>query len=80
MASTTFPPGVLDRAQRPPPSAISALILVVFLLGLAAGILGFALLAMGNGAWARTLFVGDLVAMLGSVSLGAFAPRGGPRS
>jgi hypothetical protein len=48
MASTTFPPGVLDRAQRPPPSAISALILVVFLGGLVAGVAGFALLALGN--------------------------------
>jgi hypothetical protein len=75
MASTTFPPGVLDRAQRPPPSTISALILVVFLVGLVAGIAGFALLLAGYGTWARTLFVGDLVAMLGSVSLGAFAPR-----
>jgi hypothetical protein len=79
MASTTFPPGVLDRAQRPPPSAISALILVVFLVGLAAGVAGFALLALGNETWARALFVGDLVAMLGSVSLGAFAPRSADR-
>jgi hypothetical protein len=75
MDSTTFPPGVLDRAQRPPPSAISALSLAVFLVGLVAGVAGFALLALGSGAWARALFVGDLVAMLGSVSLGAFAPR-----
>jgi hypothetical protein len=75
MASTTFPPGALDRPKAPPPSLISALILGVFFVGLVAGVAGFALLALGNVTWARTLFIGDLVALLGSVSLGAFVPR-----
>ncbi len=83
MASTTFSTAVLERTERRPPpvSPVSTLVFFVFLVGLVAGVAGFALLAMGHQGWARTLFVGDLVAMLGSVSLGALAsPRAPART
>jgi hypothetical protein len=82
MASTMFSTAVLERTERPPPaSPVSTLVFFVFLAGLVAGVAGFALLAMGHQGWARTLFVGDLVAMLGSVALGALAsPRAPART
>jgi hypothetical protein len=78
--STTVLTTALERPERAPRPVLAPLIIAVFVAGLLAGCAGFALLALGRTAWAQSLFVADLVAMLGSVSLGAFAPRSAPRA
>jgi len=76
--STTVLTSALQRPVRAPRPVLGALVAAIFVAGLAAGVAGFALLAAGHGNLAQSLFVTDLVAMLGSVTLGAIAPRTTP--
>jgi hypothetical protein len=78
--STQVMTPALPRTTRVARPSLGSFISVLFIGGLLAGGAGFALLAAGHTGVAQSLFVTDLVAMLGSVSLGAFAPRTAPRS
>jgi hypothetical protein len=78
--SSTVLTTALERPERARRPVLAPLVFFVFLAGLAAGCAGFALLALGRTGWAQSLFITDLVAMLGSVSLGALAPRSAPRA